>query len=122
MEISVEVNTSKTETTEDKKDEKITDSVEMKIPPKTKIANYLWSTNQIVRFTSTLRVSGQVGVYFQKEICNAYVSIDLKASLLKQKRNSYLLISVSRFKEDQKTDFANSNLVNRKNLLLFLKS
>lgn len=79
-------------------EEKTTDSIEMKIPPRSKVVNYCWTTKQIAKFTGTLRVSGQVGVYFEKAICNAYVSINLKMSLLKQKTKSYLLMNISLLK------------------------
>ncbi|CAF1040123.1 unnamed protein product, partial [Didymodactylos carnosus] len=71
-EISVEVSTSRTETVGGSKEEKTTDSITFKIPPKSKVVNYRWSTNQIARFTGKLRVSGQVGVYFNNAICNAF--------------------------------------------------
>ena len=78
MEISVEVDTSKKESHGESKDRKLTESATMKIPPKSKVVNYCRTTKEIVHFTSLLRVSGHVGVYFGNKICNAFVSIPAK--------------------------------------------
>ena len=101
MEISVEVSTAQTETVSKVKEEKSKHTIPNTIPPKHKIKYTRQKTNQVARFTGTLRVSGQVGVYFQKAICNAFVSVDFKASLLKQTRNSCSLIHFSRFEGDR---------------------